>query len=106
MKRLLFDGTATQGYGNTNYHGGGEYAKYYLRNALYEGFDFDIVFQNKSFTDPQILELLQQYPNIKIFWVNNLDEIYSLIKEKGILVSIQHYHINMWIINAMLNLLE
>ncbi len=42
MKRLLFDGTATQGYGNTNYHGGGEYAKYYLRNALYEGFDFDI----------------------------------------------------------------
>ena len=83
MKRLLFDGTATQGYGNTNYHGGGEYAKYYLRNALYEGFDFDIVFQNKSFTDPQILELLQQYPNIKIFWVNNLDEIYSLIMEKG-----------------------
>ena len=82
MKEVLFDGLAIQSKQPGMFHGGGEYAKYILREAIKAGYKFDIVFSKKVYTDPIILDLIKQHLEIKVFDVDDKSEVYNII-EKG-----------------------
>lgn len=79
MNKVLFDGLSTQSGSKALFHGGGEYAKHILKEALTHNYEFDIVFGNWLYTDDSIMELLKQYPNITVYSVNSKAEIYQLI---------------------------
>lgn len=82
MKKVLFDGTATQSSSRAAFHGGGEYAKFMLKAAIKHGYVFDVVLSKRLNTDPEIEELLQKNDSINLYKVSDKREIYSLI-EKG-----------------------
>jgi glycosyltransferase involved in cell wall biosynthesis len=83
MKRLLFDGLATQGTSKIQFHGGGEYAKYILRKAIEAGYrNFDVVFSNKMLIDKNIKDLVENTEGIEIFYIDSRDAVYDLIKIK------------------------
>ena len=65
------------------FHGGGEYAKYILREALNSGYIFDIVFRNDLISDNDIMSLLSQFPKCNIIYVDNNKEVYDLIIKNG-----------------------
>ncbi len=69
---LLFDGIAIQGTLKTPFHGGSEYAKYILREALIAGYTFDVVFRNDLIIDDEIISFLSTYSKCKIYYVNRL----------------------------------
>jgi glycosyltransferase involved in cell wall biosynthesis len=84
--KILFDGCATQGgfiredTGAVLFHGGGEYAKYVLRKVIEMGYiGFDIVFEKGRFMDNTVIDSLPE--EVKVYYVNNQEEIYSLIEE-------------------------
>lgn len=79
MIKVLFDGTAIQGYGNTKFHGGGEYAKFYLREALSQKYAFDIVFYSNRPLDKELLNSIEASGLAHIVFVNNKAELYTLI---------------------------
>ena len=81
--KFLFDGQATQGSSRSLFHGGGEYAKFVLREAIARGYRFDIVFSSRLITDPAIEKLLEQNPQYRVFYVANKQELYQLIEEQG-----------------------
>jgi hypothetical protein len=73
MKRMLFDGLATQGTSRIRFHGGGEYAKYILRKAIEAGYrNFDVVFSKKMLIDKNIKDLVENTEGIEIFYVDDL----------------------------------
>ena len=82
MKKILFDGTATQSNSRVAFHGGGEYAKYMLRAALDSGYVFDVVLSNKMFSDNAIERMLEEHGEIRVFRVENKHDIYRLIDEE------------------------
>lgn len=79
MKKILFDGIATQGTADTMFHGGAEYAKFILRNALENEYNFDIVLNKSMITDNNLLKLIENRNNCAIYYVNNITELYTLI---------------------------
>ena len=81
MKKLLFDGQATQGTSHAKFHGGGEYAKFVLREAISRKYKFDVVFSNRLITDPDIEDLLEQNPQYQTFEVTDKTLLYKLIDE-------------------------
>lgn len=83
MKKILFDGLATQGTKKTVFHGGGEYAKFILRAAIEKGYKFDIVLSEALITDPNVNMLLSQKAQIKQYKVKNIKEIYDIIDKYG-----------------------
>lgn len=82
MKKVLFDGTATQSSSRAAFHGGGEYAKFMLKAAIKHGYVFDVVLSKRLNTDSEIEEILQKNDSINVYKVSDKREIYSLI-EKG-----------------------
>jgi glycosyltransferase involved in cell wall biosynthesis len=81
-KRILFDGIATQGYFETPYHGGGEYAKFVLKKAIELGYrNFDIVFSKNKTSNVEIDQLLSGIDSINIYYINTKNELYTLIKK-------------------------
>jgi glycosyltransferase involved in cell wall biosynthesis len=82
--KLLFDGIATQSDTNVKFHGGGEYAKYILREIIKSNnVNFDIVFSIDKFIDPEIKKLVQSVGGINIYTVRNKKELYSLISKNN-----------------------
>lgn len=79
MKKLLFDGSALQGWSETLFHGGADYAKYILRKAIDCGYSFDIVFYSSRYNDPDIDALLKNEDKYKTIYVNDKKELYELI---------------------------
>lgn len=79
MKKILFDGSAMQGWSGTQFHGGADYAKYILRKAIDYGYSFDVVFYSFRYNDPDIDALLKNRDKYKIFYVTNKKELYELI---------------------------
>ncbi len=82
VNRILFDGISTQGSSRGKYHGGGEYAKYILREAIKRKECFDVVFNPSLFMDPQIEKELSDAKCVQIINVNNNEDLYALIREK------------------------
>jgi glycosyltransferase involved in cell wall biosynthesis len=81
MKKLLFDGLATQSSRDVRYHGGGEYAKYVLREAIEAGYrNFDVVFSNSMIIDEGIKNLVEKTEGITVHYVNDTQEIYTLLE--------------------------
>ncbi|HBH13784.1 MAG TPA: hypothetical protein DDX29_11855 [Clostridiales bacterium] len=80
---LLFDGIAIQGTLKTPFHGGSEYAKYILREALIAGYTFDVVFRNDLIIDDEIISLLSTYSKCKIYYVNRLKDVSELIRRNN-----------------------
>lgn len=83
MRKILFDGCATQGFPDVKYHGGGEYAKFILRSALDRGYKFDIVFGNWLVTDDDVKILLNEHPDINVYNVDNKQQLYQLINNSN-----------------------
>jgi glycosyltransferase involved in cell wall biosynthesis len=81
MKKVLFDGTATQSSSRAAFHGGGEYAKFMLKAAIKHGYAFDVVLSKRLNTDPEIEKLLAGEERITVINVNEKHEIYSLIRK-------------------------
>ena len=82
MKKVLFDGTATQSSSRAVFHGGGEYAKFMLKIALHYGYKFDVVFSNKLHTDDEIKKVIDKHKEIDVHCVECRQQIYQLIEEK------------------------
>lgn len=80
MNKVLFDGIATQGLSSIQFHGGAEYAKYILREALLKRYPFDIVLHKGLISDPPLLKLLEESATHKIYYVSSKSELYSLIE--------------------------
>ena len=81
MKNILFDGLAIQSKQPGMFHGGGEYAKFILREAIGSGAIFDVVFSKQLYTDPQIEDLLKNNPQIKVHYVGDKNGVYSIINQ-------------------------
>lgn len=81
LNKVLFDGIATQGTSKNPFHGAGDYAKYVLREALQNGYSFDIVLKNDLITDKNILKLIKQFHMCEVFYVDTINEVYELIKK-------------------------
>ena len=81
MNRVLFDGTATQSSSRAVFHGGGEYAKFMLNEAIAHHFVFDVVLSKKLFTDNQIEKLLSEHQEINVYHIDGKQDIYELIKK-------------------------
>lgn len=79
MKKILFDGIATQGTVDTMFHGGSEYAKFILRNAIKNGYVFDVVLNRRMITGNSVLELIENYDQCTVYYVDNIAELYHLI---------------------------
>ena len=79
MGKILFDGVATQSNNQHKYHGGGEYAKFILKEALLKNKIFDIVFQKDLYTNPEIEELVKNNTNIKIIYADKKSDIYKIL---------------------------
>ncbi len=80
---LLFDGIAIQGTLKTPFHGGSEYAKYILREALIAGYTFDLVFRSDLIIDDEVKLLLSDYSKCKIYYVNSRKEISELVRRNN-----------------------
>lgn len=80
MNKILFDGTSAQSSSRATFHGGGEYAKYILNAAISHGYKFDVVLNNKLYTDEAVKNLLEKHSEIKVFYVDSKKEIYQLIE--------------------------
>lgn len=80
--KILFDGIATQGTKRSKFHGGGEYAKFILRESIRLQYEFDIVFSNALYMDGEIEELLSLNPNYTVYRVDDKKDLYDLIDEK------------------------
>ena len=81
MKKVLFDGTATQSSSRAAFHGGGEYAKFMLRAAIESGYKFDVVMSSRLYTDETIDQLFLEHTDIKVHHIDNKQQIYRLIDE-------------------------
>ena len=81
--KILFDGVSTQGSKRGKYHGGAEYAKYILLEAINRGYVFDVVFNTSMFTDPEITNALDKAKNVQVYNVNNKEGVYSLIRNNS-----------------------
>lgn len=82
MSRVLFDGTATQSSSRAAFHGGGEYAKFILTEAIAHHYVFDVVFSQKLITDTKIESLLSEHKEINVYYTEYKQEIYELIEKK------------------------
>ena len=79
MKKILFDGTATQGTSKVPFHGGADYAIYILKEAISAGYrNFDIVFYRNYVTNPSVLKIVQEF-DIHTYLVDSRKDIYLLI---------------------------
>ena len=81
-KKLLFDGTALQSNHVVQYHGGSEYAKFILTEAIKYGFKFDIVLNPNMIIEDSILELLRQN-DIGITHIKSNKDLYENIDKMG-----------------------
>lgn len=81
MKKVIFDGTATQGSSRATFHGGGEYAKFILRAAIESGYRFDVVINTRLYADEDIEKLLALHKGIKVHYVDSKQQIYQLIRD-------------------------
>jgi glycosyltransferase involved in cell wall biosynthesis len=80
MKKLLFDGLATQSSPDVLFHGGGEFAKFVLKKSIEYGYcNFDIVFSNKMIIDERIKGLINGIPGIKVYYVNDIKDVYTML---------------------------
>lgn len=79
MKKVLFDGLATQGTKDKPFSGGSEYAIFLLKEIIELGYTPDIVFSNRLVTPPSVLSLLETYPKNHVFYVERKEEVYSII---------------------------
>lgn len=82
MNRVLFDGTATQSSSKAAFHGGGEYAKFMLTEAIAHHYVFDVVFSKKLITDTIIESLLSERKEINVYYTEYKQDIYELIEKK------------------------
>jgi glycosyltransferase involved in cell wall biosynthesis len=81
MKKILFDGIATQSSTKIRFHGGGEYAKYILKKAIELDYrNFDIVFSQNGIIDTDIKDLVKKQ-GIKAFFVKNAKGVYALLQQ-------------------------
>lgn len=80
MKKVLFDGIAMQADSRAKFHGGGEYTKYILKEAIKCNFQFDIVINPSLYLDEDIRILLEKHSR-KIIHVANKQELYSIINK-------------------------
>lgn len=84
MKKVLFDGIATQGTLRSMFHGGAEYAKFMLREAMKRDYSFDVVLNESLYTDPEIERVLQEWEKRhKVFYVASKQELYTTIEKEN-----------------------
>lgn len=84
MKKVLFDGIATQGTSRSMFHGGAEYAKFMLREAMKRAYSFDVVLNESLYTDPEIERVLQEWKKRhKVFYVVSKQELYTTIEKEN-----------------------
>ena len=83
MRKILFDGLATQSLEHTLFHGGGEYAKFVLREAISRNLKFDIVFSKMLITDPVIKDLLSKNTQYKVFEITDKFSLYQMINRNN-----------------------
>ena len=79
MNKILFDGLSLQSKQPGQFHGGGEYAKFLLREAITAGYTFDVVLSRQLYTDPVIEQYLGEHLNIKVYMVDGKQGVYDLI---------------------------
>lgn len=80
MNKILFDGLSLQSKQSGQFHGGGEYAKFLLREAITAGYTFDVVLSRQLYTDPAIEQYLAEHPTITVHMVDGKSGVYDLIK--------------------------
>lgn len=79
MKKVLFDGLATQGTTNRPISGGVEYA-IYIFNAIVEvGYRPDIVLSKRKRIPPSVAECINKHPDIKVLYVDTVRDVLSII---------------------------
>lgn len=84
MKKVLFDGIATQGTLRSMFHGGAEYAKFILKEAMKRAYSFDVVLNESLYTDPEIEKVLQEWEKRhKVFYVASKQELYTTIEKEN-----------------------
>lgn len=84
MKKILFDGIATQGTSRSMFHGGAEYAKFILREAIGRRYSFDVVLDKSYYTDPEIEELLLEWgKEHRVIEVRGKRELFTTIEQGG-----------------------
>ncbi len=83
MKKVLFDGIACQYETKDQFHGGAEYSRNLLREALDKGYVFDIVLFNNYYTDDELSKLLKKMPPERVHNVDNKAQLYNLIDSEG-----------------------
>lgn len=81
MKRVLFDLGATQGYGRTRFHGGGEYAKRVFRGCIEQlppDVSLEAHLDPSRFTDPWVNEFAAQY-SVKVHAIASASDLEGLL---------------------------
>lgn len=82
MKKILFDGIATQGTLRSMFHGGAEYAKFILIEAIERGYSFDVVLDKSYYTDPKIAKLLSYWKREhRVIEVCGKQELFAVIEQ-------------------------
>lgn len=77
-KKVLFDGTATQGVARTPYSGGSDYAIYVLESALKKGFRPDLLLHEKKITNPRVLDCMDEF-KLNVIYIACENEVYDLL---------------------------
>lgn len=77
-RKILFDGTATQGIARTPYSGGSDYAIFVLESALRKELNLDLLLHEQWITNPRVLECIDKF-NLNVIYITDEKEIYDLL---------------------------
>lgn len=78
LKKILFDGTATQGVASAPYSGGADYAIYVLESALEKGFNLDLLLHKNWITNPRVINCISEF-KLNVIYVTKEKEIYNIL---------------------------
>lgn len=82
MKKILFDGTSMQKSPWAKFHGGGEYAKIIMREALKHNYKFDIVFDSRRETPADVQKIVTTKA-LQVHSIDSKEGLYALIDNEG-----------------------
>lgn len=77
-KKVLFDGTATQGVARAPYSGGSDYAIYVLESALKKGYHLELLLHENWITNPRVLDCIDRF-KLNVIYITGDKEVYDLL---------------------------
>lgn len=81
MKKILFDGLATQGTKENPFSGGADYATFVLNAAIESGYSLDLVLSSNLVTNKIVDAIIHTTPGLNVYYVTSVKDVYRLLIE-------------------------